>query len=69
MSPREPNRITEYPADEATMTASEPIYDVAHLGHVEPLTNKPEAVGGHILRDACHSPPKVAYGKPFRMRI
>ena len=25
------------------MTAPEPIYDVAHLGHVELLTDKPEA--------------------------
>src|ERR1700681_833420 len=25
------------------MTTTEPIYDVAHLGHVELLTNKPEA--------------------------
>ena len=25
------------------MATSEPIYDVAHLGHVELLTNKPEA--------------------------
>src|SRR5882724_10436677 len=30
--------------DEAThMTAAEPIYDVAHLGHVELLTDKPDA--------------------------
>jgi catechol 2,3-dioxygenase len=25
------------------MTTNEPIYDVAHLGHVELMTNKPEA--------------------------
>jgi catechol 2,3-dioxygenase len=31
------------PIEEAKMTTVEPIYDVAHLGHVELLTNKPEA--------------------------